>query len=77
MATMGPLLLAQGFLLASPAVCNIVFLLLAPWSLWKLYRSPVKVRSGWQSRVKAVNICPQFLCIPFGTLLILSRRLQE
>lgn len=53
------LLLAQGSLLLSiSAACNISFLLLAPWSLRKLYGSPVKVRVSWQSRAKIVRIFP-------------------
>lgn len=50
-----PLLLAQGSLLSGSAVCNIGFLLLAPWTLRKLYGSPVKVRVSWQSRAKVVR----------------------
>lgn len=54
---MRPLPFAQGSLLLSvSAVCNVAFLLLAPWSIRKLYGSPVKVRIGWQSRPKIVKI---------------------
>lgn len=56
---MKPSFLARGYSLPFiSAVCNILFLLLAPWSLQTLYRSPVKVRPSWQSRVKIVNIVP-------------------
>lgn len=53
-----PLLLAQAssLLFSISAVCNIVFLLVSPWSLRKLYGSPVRVRVSWQSRAKIVNI---------------------
>lgn len=52
-----PLLLAQASLIFSiSAVCNIVFILVAPWSLRKLYGLPVRVRLSWQSRAKIVNI---------------------
>lgn len=52
-----PLLLTQASLLLSiSAVFNIVFLLLAPWSLRKLYGSPVVVRVSWQSRGKIVKM---------------------
>lgn len=54
-AMMALLLAAQGSLLLSiSATCNIVFLLLAPWSLVSLYGSPVKVRLSWQCRWKFV-----------------------
>lgn len=53
---------AQGSLLLSvSAVCNVAFLLLAPWSIRKLYGSPVKVRVSWQSRAKIVRILPTML----------------
>lgn len=53
---MEPLLLPQGSLLLSiPAVCNIAFLFLAPLSLAKLYRAPVKVGPSWQSSGKTVQ----------------------
>ncbi|KAI3399955.1 hypothetical protein diail_5111 [Diaporthe ilicicola] len=36
------------------AVCNIVFLILVPWTLRNLYRSPIKVRSSWHGKVLTV-----------------------
>lgn len=50
---------AQGSLLLSiSAACNVAFLLLAPWSIRRLYSSPVKVRVSWQSRAKIVRNFP-------------------